>query len=154
MCAMRSIAIFIFVFAVAGACLVDAGCASAENGSSRGSSPATANKSWNEHLAKMERPAPETGVRRFRFDGVQVKVYFDAQFPLERGSSCSLAVVVIHGWGGGFTRSNSQAALIGEFTKMKRLDEDIPYVIAPLFPRDDLAEKRFGKVDGLATWNR
>jgi hypothetical protein len=37
---------------------------------------------------------------------------------------------------------------------MKCFGEDVPYVIAPLFPRDDLAEKKFGKVEGLATWNR
>ena len=109
---------------------------------------------WNEYLSIMEQPAPKTGVRRFRLDGIPQKVYYDAQSPLERGSGCSLAVVVIHGWGGGFIRSRSQETLIDEFRKMKCFGEDVPYVIAPLFPRDDLAEKKFGKVEGLATWNR
>ena len=109
---------------------------------------------WNDYLSRMEQPAPKTGVRRFQLDGFPQKVYYDAQSPLERGSGCSLAVVVIHGWGGGFIRSRSQETLIDEFRKMKCFGEDVPYVIAPLFPRDDLAEKKFGKVEGLATWNR
>ena len=83
MYAMKSIAIFIF--AVASACFADARGVSAASGNGCG---VAADKNWDEYLAKMERPAPETGVRRFRLEGIPQKVYYDARSSLEQGSGC------------------------------------------------------------------
>ena len=112
------------------------------------------NDGWEAFLSYMEQPAPVTGVRRFRLPGVDEKVYYDAPSRIEAGSGCSLAVVVVHGWGGGLIRSESQASMIKAFRKRTGPGEDVPYVIAPLYPRDDLVKKQFGAVEGLATWNR
>lgn len=110
--------------------------------------------SWDAFLSQMEQPAPVSGVRRFQFSEMKEKVYYDARSPLEQGAQCALAVVVIHGWGGGLIRSESQASMIGAFRKKGMSEAELPYVIAPLYPRDDLVETQFGTVEGLATWNR
>ena len=110
---------------------------------------------WGEYLAAMERSDQETRVCRFALRGVPALTYYDATQAIEKGSPCRMAVVVIHGWGGGFIRSKSQAALLDELPRMQVFRDAPPLVVAPLFPRADLAEKGFVSVPAeLAVWNR
>ena len=108
---------------------------------------------WQEYLAEMARPTARDGVGRFRFADMPHLVYYDAPTALEKGSSCEIAVVLVHGWGGGLIRADEQAPMMKALAKATKPGVAAPYVIAPLFPRHDLVRKHWGAIDGLAAWN-
>jgi pimeloyl-ACP methyl ester carboxylesterase len=92
--------------------------------------------------------------KRYQFSDplVKVKVFYDAAQPIEKGSRCRVAVILIHGWGGHVRtllpifNSALAARAFGR--------EEAPYVIAPMFPRRETVAKNLGESDdGRALWN-
>ena len=49
------------------------------------------------HAASPDAPK----LQRFEFSGLEARVFYSAESPLEKGSPATLAVVHVHGWGGG-----------------------------------------------------
>jgi pimeloyl-ACP methyl ester carboxylesterase len=91
---------------------------------------------------------------RYRFEDpeVPVTVFYDASTPIENGSQCRSAVILIHGWGGHVRKLLPvfNAALAARADGV----EPVPYVIAPMFPRRVTLEKNPGEADdGRAVWN-
>ena len=92
--------------------------------------------------------------KRYMFNDVKVpvKVFYDAAYPIEKGSDCRVAVILIHGWGGHvrtllpiFNSALAERAAGLETT---------PYLIAPMFPRrESLAKNPDESDDGRAVWN-
>jgi len=78
------------------------------------------------------------------------KVYYGAPYAIEKGDkSLELAVITIHGWGGGVKESGGglRRAIAAHGTKQNVA------VFAPLFPRDVVLKKAKIAPDGRATWN-
>jgi len=94
-----------------------------------------------------ERPAE---VSAFDLDGFPVRVCYAAESSLERGSPCELAIVLIHGWGGGLRGTG-----IGAVFRAGAAAHGItaPLVIQPLFPRLTILEKGGISPEGRAFWN-
>lgn len=91
---------------------------------------------------------------RYRFSDpeVPVTVYYDAVMPIENGSRCRSAVILIHGWGG-HVRKVLPAFNAALAARAKGV-ETVPYVIAPMFPRRTTLAKNPGESDdGRAVWN-
>ena len=91
---------------------------------------------------------------RYRFKDIKVPVtvYYDAATPIENGSRCRTAVILIHGWGGNVRKLFPvfNAALAARADGV----EPVPYVIAPMFPRRATLEKNPDEAyDGRAVWN-
>ena len=95
-------------------------------------------------------PAP---VSRFRVAGLPAPVYYDAAHALEAGDRCEVAVVVVHGWGGGVKVSGELLPLMKTLGKAVGPEMAAPYVVAPLFPRRRLLKKHGVAEDGRAVWN-
>ena len=81
-------------------------------------------------------------------DGVAPAVYYGSEHAVTAGDkTAELAVIVIHGWGGGAKGSDN-----------KTLREDLAkrgvkaYVVAPLFPRRSILKKAKVADDGRAVW--
>ena len=97
---------------------------------------------------------PSGGRIRYRFvdPKVPVKVFYDSVSPIENGSLCHRAVILIHGWGGHVRKilpvfNDALAARASGA-------EPVPYVIAPMFPRrKTLAGNKGGPDDDRAVWN-
>ncbi len=81
-------------------------------------------------------------------EGISPSVYYGAEHALAAGDkTAGLAVIVIHGWGGGAKERDN-----------KTLREDLAkrgvkaYVVAPLFPRRSVLKKAKVSDDGRAVW--
>ena len=81
-------------------------------------------------------------------EGISPTVYYGAEHAVAAGDkTAELAVIVIHGWGGGAKASDH-----------KTLREDLAkrgvkaYVVAPLFPRRSVLKKAKVADDGRAVW--
>ena len=81
-------------------------------------------------------------------EGISPTVYYGAEHAVAAGDkTAELAVIVIHGWGGGAKASDH-----------KTLREDLAkrgvkaYVVAPLFPRRSVLKKAKVPDDGRAVW--
>ena len=78
------------------------------------------------------------------------KVFYNAYRPIEAGSQSEIAIVSIHGWGGGVR------SVLPDFTKALAArsgsDERTPYVIAPLFPRRETRAANGEPEEGCAVW--
>ena len=94
--------------------------------------------------------AQDSGFPCFKFSGYAKDIYYTAQGPIEKGSSCELAVVHIHGWGGGLKVEREVPPLCKALAKACGVE---PYVISPLFPRRDIMHKEKVAYDGRAVWN-
>ena len=84
---------------------------------------------------------------RFAMEGLSPAIYYDAAHAVSAGDpDADLAVIVVHGWGGGIkhaSRDTLQAKLSARGAK--------PFIVSPLFPSRSVLEK--AKVrDGRATW--
>jgi dienelactone hydrolase len=109
---------------------------------------------WDEYLSAQSRPAPRDGIVRFRFNGLRERVYYDAPCALEEGSGCEVAVVLVHGWGGGIGRAAELAPMKRALAAATAPGAVPPYVVAPLFPRNDrVRSSGLGAPDDLASWN-
>ena len=83
-------------------------------------------------------------------EGISPAVYYGAEHAVTAGDkTAELAVILIHGWGGGAKASDH-----------KTLREDLAkrgvkaYVVAPLFPRRSVLKKAKVADDGRAVWGR
>lgn len=81
-------------------------------------------------------------------EGISPTVYYGAEHALAAGDkTAELAVILIHGWGGGAKERDN-----------KTLREDLAkrgvkaYVVAPLFPRRSVLKKAKVSDDGRAVW--
>lgn len=84
---------------------------------------------------------------RFAVEGLSPAIYYDAAHAVTAGDpEADLAVIVVHGWGGGIkpaSRDTLQAKLAARGTK--------PFIVSPLFPSRKVLEKE--KIDdGRAMW--
>ena len=101
--------------------------------------------------AKASSPdAPK--LQRFEFPGLEARVFYNAESPLEKGSPATLAVVHVHGWGGGAAVAKEEIPLI-QALRAAMKPGDVPYVISPLFPRRVILKNKKEPVDGRAIWN-
>jgi pimeloyl-ACP methyl ester carboxylesterase len=92
--------------------------------------------------------------KRYMFNDVKVpvKVFYDAAYPIEKGSDCRVAVILIHGWGGHVR--TLLPILNSALAERAAGHETTPYVIAPMFPRrESLAKNPDESDDGRAVWN-
>ena len=96
---------------------------------------------------------PELNLEMHRFGSPYETVKYCATRPLEAGSPAEVALVVVHGWGGGAMMSGEATSFVGAVAKSLREGEKAPYVIAPLFPRRDVLKKYNVSPEGLAIWN-
>ena len=80
-----------------------------------------------------------------RLGGVEPVVYYGASQALEKGSDSRMAVIYIHGWGGGTATGENPCNL------QNALGDAI--VIAPQFPRRMVMESKGVTEDGRAVWN-
>lgn len=84
---------------------------------------------------------------RFAMEGLSPAIYYDAAHAVSAGDpDADLAVIVVHGWGGGIkpaSRDTLQAKLSARGAK--------PFIVSPLFPSRMALEKAKIK-DGRATW--
>ena len=81
----------------------------------------------------------------YPLEGVNPPVYYAAQKPVTDGDNGELAVIVIHGWGGG----------PGILHEVKALQESLGgiYVVSPLFPRSQIMRSHKIELDGRDIWN-
>ena len=84
---------------------------------------------------------------RFAMEGLSPAIYYDAAHAVSSGDpDADLAVIVVHGWGGGIktaSRDTLQAKLSARGAK--------PFIVSPLFPSRMALEKAKIK-DERATW--
>lgn len=99
------------------------------------------------------RAAEDSAIHRYAFDGLSKAVYYDAPSPLKDGSRCELAVVLVHGYGGGGEVAGEMAPLMGALKMAVGDAQAAPYVIAPLFPRPQSLKRAKIADDGRAVWN-
>jgi pimeloyl-ACP methyl ester carboxylesterase len=88
-----------------------------------------------------------------RFGGGYGSVRYFATSPLEKGSPAEVALVVVHGWGGGAEKCEEAKSFLGAAVKLLREGERMPYVIEPLFPRRAVLKKHNVSAEGLSLWN-
>ena len=99
----------------------------------------------------MSPDAPK--LQRFEFPGLEARVFYNAESPLEKGSPATLAFVHVHGWGGGAGVAKEEIPLIKALRAAVKSDDVPPYVISPLFPRRAILTRNKEQVDGRAIWN-
>lgn len=87
----------------------------------------------------------ELTVELYPLDGMEAPVYYAATKPLSEGDKNELAVIMIHGWGGG-TKAAKQ------HYELQKAIGDV-YVVAPMFPRAQIMERYNIEMDGRAIWN-
>ena len=92
-------------------------------------------------------------LQRFEFPGLEARVFYNAESPLEKGSPATLAVVHVHGWGGGAGVAKEEIPLIQALHAAMKPDDVPPYVISPLFARRAILKRKKEPVDGRAIWN-
>lgn len=112
----------------------------------------TACAAWTVAFAAVADASPSS-VSRFRLEKLPAPVYYDAVHALESGDRCEVAVVVVHGWGGGVKVSGELVPLMKALGKAVGTEDAAPYVVAPLFPRRRLLKKCGVPEDGRAVWN-
>ena len=95
----------------------------------------------------------EQDLARFELQGLPVKFFYDAVKPIEAGDGCDVAVVLVHGWGGGGEAAAEQLPLVKALAAAVGEGGSAPYVIAPLFPRYDTLKRVKTDYDGRAVWN-
>lgn len=83
---------------------------------------------------------------RYLLDGLEAPVYYGASKPLEEGSSCHIAIIVIHGWGGGVNPGLPPGSL-------RDVDDGV-FIVCPCFPTYMSMEKAGVEPDGRALWNQ
>lgn len=81
----------------------------------------------------------------YLLDGFAGPVYYDASKAMEDGDDGEVAVIMIHGWGGGLHYHAEQESLSNALGGA--------YVISPRFPRLAIFEKRNVADDGRPHWN-
>jgi len=87
-------------------------------------------------------------------DGVQAPFHYFSTKPVSQGDECSVAVVIVHGWGEdpqapareALTFREAACLMLGEGAKQ-------PFVVAPAFPRPSMMKKWKCPSDGRAIWN-
>ncbi len=92
-------------------------------------------------------------LQRFEFSGLEARVFYNAESPLEKGSTATLAVVHVHGWGSGVGVAREEIPLIQALRAATKPGDVPPYVISPLFPRRAILKRLNEPVDGRAIWN-
>lgn len=90
----------------------------------------------------------EAGETCHELPGFPARVFYAAETPLEKGSPCELAVLLIHGWGGGVRPGGSGVIRAGA----AEAGLPAPYIVQPLFP-SRFALKGAKTEDGRARWN-
>ena len=90
---------------------------------------------------------------KYEFKGLEKPVYYLATGPIDAGSDCELAVVHVHGWGGGIKISKESVPMLKALRAALRDGAPGPYVISPMFPRRLLLDKAKVPADGRAVWN-
>jgi dienelactone hydrolase len=96
-----------------------------------------ANPDLTNHFLDMEKP-----------------VYYFAAKPLSEGDPCTVAMLVVHGWGGRPTWAAPEALRFREAArKMLGADAVQPFVITPSFPRRVVMKSCGVEEDGRAVWN-
>ena len=106
-----------------------------------------------EFQKEIGRPSPKTGIARFELTHNPAVVYYDAPHSLKCGSGCEVAVVLVHGWGGGVCVAAEMKPLMDALKAAAGSDREPPYVIAPLFPRREKYEFAAYRVGDRAVWN-
>lgn len=81
----------------------------------------------------------------FLLGGTDAPVYYDASTPLDEGSACRTAIILIHGWNGGLKPNGTISLLESELSDT--------YVLCPSFPTHLALEKAGMEPDGRALWN-
>lgn len=104
-------------------------------------------------LPAMSAFAADSVFERYSFANVEKPVYYTATGPIEKGSASKLAVVHIHGWGGGFHVSKEEVPMFNALREAMGNDAVAPYVISPLFPRKGIFKKAKVQLDNRAVWN-
>ncbi len=103
------------------------------------------------HGAPQERW--DEGVRDFQFADLPAPVHYCAVHPVEDGDPCTLAVVLIHGWGGGCGPAAELGPLRNVLAVAVGKSVAPPYVIEPMFPRREIMKRKGVPEDGRAVWN-
>ena len=107
----------------------------------------------DDYLAEYTWPDTADGIGRFDLSDLPRRVLYDARQPLDRGSDCEVAVVLVHGWGGGLHRAWEMAPMMRALAAATPSGTAAPYVVAPLFPREELVQKGGFEAFSLASWN-
>ena len=81
-----------------------------------------------------------------RLSGIEPAVYYGASRPIEKGFDGTMAIILIHGWGGGTDTGQIPVDL------QERLQGDA-IVLTPLYPRTEIMEEKGVAMDGRAIWN-
>ena len=92
-------------------------------------------------------------LKTYRLEGTPKAFYYSAVQPLEKGSPCEIAVVLVHGWGDGTAAPIEQAPMLKALAKATPEGKCVPYVLAPFFPRREIMERKGVPEDGRAVWN-
>ncbi len=95
----------------------------------------------------------DEGLFQYAFAGTPAPVYYRAPHALEKGDLCTLAVVLIHGWGGGCGTSMELGPLRNTLAVAVGTNSAAPYVIEPQFPRREIMKLKGLQEDGRAVWN-
>ena len=93
------------------------------------------------------------GLGCFKLADAPSPVYYTASSPIEKGSKCTVAVLVVHGWGGGVKANGEVAAVSKALAAAADKNAAAPYVIGPMFPTREGLMKRKAGYDGRAVWN-
>ena len=90
----------------------------------------------------------------FTVDGLPAPVHYFAAKPLAAGDPCTVAVVVVHGWGDNPAAPTQEALVLREEAR-KRLGASAvqPFVVTPMFPRRRVMRSWRLDEDGRAIWN-
>lgn len=85
----------------------------------------------------------------FTVPGLERPVHYFSPHAVECGDACRTAVVIVHGWGDGVELPAEAPSFVGVAAQ---LAQDVPYVIAPVFPTRKTMEKFKLVDDGRAHW--
>ncbi len=88
----------------------------------------------------------------FNLSDTPAPVYYTAFSPLEKGSKCKVAVLVVHGWGGG-VKANGEVESVSKALSAATGKDGAPYVVGPMFPMRSALKKTKAGDDGRAVWN-
>ena len=116
-------------------------------------------KSLDEYVALFTRYFEENeaaGVNEIayhRLAGTPKPFYYAARQPLEKGSACEVAVVQVHGWGDGVWTPLEMISIMKALKRATPEGQEVPYVVDPFFPRQQVLAERNLPDDGRAIWN-
>lgn len=94
----------------------------------------------------------DAGFGMFEFEDLEAPVFYAATSPIGKGSNCELAVVQIHGASGGMAISKEAPAMLMALKAAIGDGGPEPYVIAPLFPGENMPERGGGTGRKRAVW--